>query len=107
MATTENWGLRTLAYPVKKNRKAHYVMFQLECDGKVVNELERNYRIQEDVIRFITIAIEALSTEPSIMMTPEDDSRDAPRSFDRDSRDRDSRDSRDSRCSRDNRDRAA
>lgn len=66
---TEMWGLRTLAYRVKKNRKGHYVMFQFEGTGATVTELERNYKINEDIIRFMTIKIDAMDTEPSVILS--------------------------------------
>ncbi len=65
---TEHWGLRTLAYRLKKNRKAHYVLMNLDAPAGVVHEMERNMRIHEDVLRHLTIAVEELEEGPSIVM---------------------------------------
>ena len=65
---TEFWGLKNLAYIIRKNRKAHYVMLNIELDGSQIAELERRSRIDEDVIRFLNVRVEELSTTPSIMM---------------------------------------
>jgi len=64
----EYWGLRSLSYKVKKNRKGHYVMLNLDAPAGAVKELERNMRINEDVIRFMTIRVDSLDAEPSVMM---------------------------------------
>ena len=66
--STEFWGLKNLAYIIRKNRKAHYVMLNIELDGSKITELERRSRIDEDVIRFLNVRVEELSTTPSIMM---------------------------------------
>ncbi len=66
--STEFWGLKNLAYVIRKNRKAHYVMFNVELAGDKIAELERRARIDEDVIRFLNVRVSALSTTPSIMM---------------------------------------
>jgi len=62
----ENWGLRTLAYKIKKNRKGHYLLFNYECEPDAVIELERQLRLNEDVLRYLTIKIDKFSNEPSI-----------------------------------------
>ena len=66
--STEFWGLKNLAYIIRKNRKAHYVMFNMELPGNQITEYERRLRIDEDVIRFLNVRVEELSTTPSIMM---------------------------------------
>jgi small subunit ribosomal protein S6 len=66
--STEFWGLKNLAYVIRKNRKAHYVMLNVELDGAQLKEFERRERIDEDVIRFLNVRVEELSTTPSIMM---------------------------------------
>ena len=66
--STEFWGLKNLAYIIRKNRKAHYVMFNVELAGDKIAEFERRARIDEDVIRFLNVRVQALSTTPSIMM---------------------------------------
>ena len=64
----EYWGLRSLAYRIKKNRKGHYVMLNLETDSETLNEYERIMGLNEDILRFLNIRIEEVSEEPSIMM---------------------------------------
>jgi small subunit ribosomal protein S6 len=65
---TETWGLRSLAYKIAKNRKAHYVMLELDAPGNVVAELERQTQINEDIIRYMTVKVDALEAGPSVMM---------------------------------------
>ena len=65
---TENWGLRSIAYRIKKNRKAHYVMLELEAPAGVVAELERQTAINEDVIRYMTVRVDEHEGGPSVMM---------------------------------------
>jgi len=64
----EYWGLRSLAYRIKKNRKGHYVMFNLETDSESLKEYERIMGLNEDVLRFLNIRIEEVEDGPSIMM---------------------------------------
>ena len=65
---TETWGLRSLAYRIAKNRKAHYVMLEIDAPGDVVAELERQTQINEDVIRYMTIKVDEHEQGPSAMM---------------------------------------
>jgi small subunit ribosomal protein S6 len=65
---TETWGLRSLAYRIAKNRKAHYVMLEIDAPGSVVAELERRTQINEDVIRYMTVKVDEHETGPSVMM---------------------------------------
>jgi small subunit ribosomal protein S6 len=69
---TENWGLRSLAYKIAKNRKAHYVMLEIDAPGDVVAELERQTQINEDVIRYMTVKVEGHEEGPSVMMRKSD-----------------------------------
>jgi small subunit ribosomal protein S6 len=64
----EYWGLRNLAYRMRKNRKGHYVLFNIEAPPAAVAELERTMRINEDVIRYLTLRVEALEEGPSMVM---------------------------------------
>jgi len=64
----ENWGLRTLAYKIRKNRKAHYVLMNLDAPSAAVQELERIQRLSDDVIRYMTIRVDELEEGPSAMM---------------------------------------
>jgi len=66
--STEFWGLKNLAYVIRKNRRAHYVMMNVEIDGAAVQEYERRLRIDEDVIRFLDVNVPQLADAPSIMM---------------------------------------
>jgi small subunit ribosomal protein S6 len=65
---TEQWGLRNLAYRINKSKKGHYVMFNLDAPPAAVAEMERNMRISEDVLRFMTVSVEALEEGPSAML---------------------------------------
>jgi len=65
---TETWGLRSMAYRIAKNRKAHYVMLEIDAPGAVVAELERQTQINEDVIRYMTVRVDEHEQGPSVMM---------------------------------------
>ena len=65
---TETWGLKNLAYKIDRNRKAHFVLLNIEAPGDVVAELERQNRINEDIIRWLTVSVEQHETGPSVMM---------------------------------------
>ncbi|MGX7925897.1 30S ribosomal protein S6 [Tsuneonella sp. HG094] len=65
---TETWGLKNLAYKIDRNRKAHYVLLNIEGPGAVVAELERQTRINEDVIRYLTVRVDEHESGPSVMM---------------------------------------
>ena len=65
---TETWGLRNLAYRIAKNRKAHYVMLDIDAPAGAVAELERQTGINEDVIRYMTVRVDAHEGGPSVMM---------------------------------------
>ena len=69
---TESWGLRSLAYKIAKNRKAHYVMLEIDAPGDVVAELERQTQINEDVIRYMTVKVDELEQGPTVMMRKSD-----------------------------------
>ena len=64
----EYWGLRNLAFRVKKSRKGHYLHLNIDAPSKVVDELERVERINEDVLRYLTVRVEELEDEPSVQM---------------------------------------
>ena len=65
---TETWGLKSLAYKIAKNRKAHFVMLDVDAPAPAIAELERQTNINEDVIRFMTIRVDAHENGPSAMM---------------------------------------
>jgi len=68
----ENWGLKTLAYRIKKNRKAHFTLMNLEAPHEAVAEMERQMRLNEDVLRYLTIKVDELEEVPSVMMQKRD-----------------------------------
>ena len=69
---TETWGLRTLTYKIQKNRKAHFVLLEIDASGDTVAELERQTRMNEDVIRYMTIRVDEHEKGPSVMMRKSD-----------------------------------
>ncbi|KAA3504494.1 MULTISPECIES: 30S ribosomal protein S6 [Rhizobium/Agrobacterium group] len=68
----ENWGLKSLTYRIKKNRKAHYALMDIDAPAPAIHEIERQMRINEDVLRYMTIAVEAHEEGPSAMMQKRD-----------------------------------
>jgi small subunit ribosomal protein S6 len=64
----EPWGLRNIAYRIKKNRKGHYVLLNIEAPAAAVIEMERQMRINEDVLRYLTVRVDALEEGPSAML---------------------------------------
>jgi len=70
---TEYWGLKSLTYRIKKNRKAHYTLFNIDAPSAAVQEMERQMSISEDVIRFMTVKVEALEDGPSAQMRRRED----------------------------------
>jgi len=80
----ENWGLRNLAYRMNKNRKGHYVLFNIDAPPPAIAELERTMRINEDVLRYLTIRVDELEEGPSAVMLNRGSREDRPRRSDRD-----------------------
>ena len=72
VAKKEFWGLRNLSYRIKKNRKGHYVLINLEAPPAAVAEMERQMRINEDVLRYLTVRVEALDPNPSAILVKRD-----------------------------------
>lgn len=68
----ENWGLKSLSYRINKNRKAHYTLMNLDAPADAVKEMERQMRINEDVLRYMTIRVDELEEGPSAMMQKRD-----------------------------------
>jgi small subunit ribosomal protein S6 len=64
----EDWGRRQLAYPIDKLVKAHYVLMNIECDGKTLDELEHAFRYNDAVLRHLTVKMKKAETSPSPMM---------------------------------------
>ena len=69
---TETWGLKNLAYKIKRNRKAHFVMLNIEAPAGTVAELERQTAINEDVIRWLTVRVDEHEAGPSVQMRKQD-----------------------------------
>ena len=65
---TESWGLKNLAYRIQKNRKAHFVLIESDTPAAALIEMERNMRLNEDVLRYLTIKLEKATEGPSVMM---------------------------------------
>jgi small subunit ribosomal protein S6 len=72
----EYWGLRNLAYPIKKQRKGHYSLLNVDGPSEAVLELERRHRISDDVMRFMTVRVDELSDEPSPVLSRKERRRD-------------------------------
>ncbi len=64
----EQWGLRNIAYRINKNRKGHYVLMNIEATGPAITEMERQMRINEDILRYLTVRVDALEEGPSAML---------------------------------------
>nr|HML42150.1 30S ribosomal protein S6 [Hyphomicrobium zavarzinii] len=69
---SEYWGLKGLAFKIKKSRKAHYSLLNIDAPAAVVAEMERRMGLSTDVIRFLTLRVDELETEPSVMMRKQD-----------------------------------
>ena len=76
----EYWGLKGLSYRIRKNRKAHYTLLNLDAPAAAIAEMERQMRINEDILRFMTVRVDELEEGPSAMMQKRDrDDRDGDR----------------------------
>jgi small subunit ribosomal protein S6 len=64
----ENWGLRNIAFRIKKNRKGHYILLNIDAPPAAVQEMERQMRINEDILRYLTTRVDALEEGPSAML---------------------------------------
>jgi small subunit ribosomal protein S6 len=89
----ESWGLKSLAYRIKKNRKGHYMMFNIDGPSSAVQEMERQMRLNEDILRILTVKVDELEEGPSAQMQGRsgrdgryDDNGDRPRRASRDDR---------------------
>ncbi len=69
----EYWGLKNLSYRIKKNRKGHYTLLNIDAPAPAIAEMERNLRLDEDVLRFMTVRVEELEEGPSAMMRSRED----------------------------------
>jgi small subunit ribosomal protein S6 len=95
VAKTESWGLRSLAYRIKKNRKGYYVLFNIDAPPAAIQEMERQMQLNEDVIRFLTTRVEELEEGPSAFLKAKERGDDRDRGY-RGGRDRDRDRDRDS-----------
>ncbi len=73
VAKTESWGVKSVSFRIKKNRKAHYTLMNIDAPPAAVAEMERQMSISEDVIRFMTVKVDALEEGPSAQMRRRDD----------------------------------
>ena len=69
----ENWGIRNLAYKIKKNRKGHYTLLNIDGPPEAIQEYERLMRLDEDIIRFLTIKVKSIDDKPSPLMANKSD----------------------------------
>lgn len=69
VAKSEYWGLRNLSYPINKQRKGHYSLFNIDGPADAIHELERAHRLSDDIMRYMTIKVEELDENPSPMMS--------------------------------------
>jgi len=74
IAKVEYWGVKSLAFRIKKNRKAHFTLLNIDAPSAAVNEMERQMGISEDILRFMTVKVDAHEDGPSAMMRKRDDS---------------------------------
>jgi small subunit ribosomal protein S6 len=83
VSKTEYWGLKSLTFRINKNRKAHYTLLNIDAPATAIAEMERQMRINEDLLRFMTVRVEELEEGPSPMMQKRDDRSDrrGPRRF--------------------------
>ena len=72
----EYWGLRSLAYRIKKNRKGHYMLLGLDAKPAFVSEMERQLRLNEDILRFLTLRVERIEEGPSALLSRQAEERD-------------------------------
>ena len=72
VAKSEYWGVKSLSYRINKNRKAHYTLLNIDAPAAAVAEMERQMRINEDVLRFMTIRVDEHEEAPSVMMQKRD-----------------------------------
>jgi small subunit ribosomal protein S6 len=79
VANRENWGLRGLAYKIKKNRKGHYVLMNIDAPAAALHEMERQMGLNEDILRHMTLRVDELAEGPSIIMANRGNREERPR----------------------------
>ena len=92
VAKKESWGLRTLAYKIKNNRKGHYTLLNIDAPAGAVQEMERLMHINEDVLRYLTVKVDELEEGPSAILQSRSGRDERPGRFGRDERPRRFRD---------------
>ena len=70
---TENWGLLNLSYLIKKNRKGNYIHFKIKADGKIISELEKNEKIDKNLLRYLTVRVKKFDLEKNYFSASEDE----------------------------------
>jgi small subunit ribosomal protein S6 len=103
VAKTEYWGVKSLSYRLRKNRKAHFTLLNVDAPPAAIAEVERQERLNEDVLRYITVGVEEHEDGPSAMMRKADRDRDRDERRGERRRDRDGYDGRDGREGREGR----
>jgi small subunit ribosomal protein S6 len=94
---TEYWGLRSLSYRIRKNRKGHYLHLNVRAPAEAITELERQERLSDDVLRYLTVKVDALDEGPSVLMQSRSSREERSRRHDEDERPRRPRDEEDER----------
>jgi small subunit ribosomal protein S6 len=94
---TEYWGLRSLSYRIRKNRKGHYLHLNVRAPAAAITELERQERLSDDVLRYLTVKVDALEEGPSVLMQSRSSREERSRRHDEDERPRRPRDEEDER----------
>jgi small subunit ribosomal protein S6 len=89
---TEYWGLRSLSYRIKKNRKGHYLHLNVRASAEAIAELERQERLSDDVLRYLTVKVDALEEGPSVLMQSRSSREERSRRHDEEDRPRRARD---------------
>ena len=85
---TEYWGLRSLSYRIRKNRKGHYLHLNVRAPAEAITELERQERLSDDVLRYLTVKVDALDEGPSVLMQSRSSREERSRRHDEDERPR-------------------
>jgi small subunit ribosomal protein S6 len=95
LAKTEYWGVKSLSFRMRKNRKAHFTLMEVDAPSAALNEIERQERLNEDILRYLTLRVEELEPGPSAMMRKADRDRERDERRGERRRDRDVRSPRD------------
>ena len=68
---TQEWGLMNLSYLIKKNKKGNYIHFKIECEGSLIKELEKNERLDKNLLRFLTVRVKKFDLETNYFVKEE------------------------------------